>query len=273
MKKSILLSLFFLFQGIAFSQTSETLEKTAFWGVALGLRFQRFQDQLVTQVRYNGPQFYLMINKEKFKANTLRNFALEGTIGSLKSDEFEQGKPLSRYLQPSVDSYWNEITYSYLFKIKEGERSEFYLGPSVSNVISLRISPRWDNSQINYEFTGNLQAEARYRRQFELFGKPMIGNFGVKLPIVGYITRPSFSGVPDFLDQEQDFVSSLFVETSVSWLGNFPRIQFDNFVEFPIASGNKIQVIYNWEYYSFQVPGKVQTAAHTIGINFLMRTK
>lgn len=273
MKKRFLILFSFLIPGIAFSQSTESSENAAFWGVTVGLRLQSFQDQLVTQVRYDGPQFYFMINKEKFKAKTLRNFALEGSLGSLKSDAFEPGKSQSQFLQPSVDSYWNEIAYSYLFKLKEGEKSEFFFGPSISHVLFLRISPRWDNSQFNYEFTGNLQAETRFRRRFELFGKPIIGNLGIKFPLIGYISRPSFSGVPDFLDHERDFLASIFVENSLSWLGNFPRFQVDNFIEFPIASGNKIQVIYNWEYYSFQVPSKVQTAAHTVGINFLMRTR
>ncbi|WP_026966319.1 hypothetical protein [Algoriphagus terrigena] len=248
-------------------------QKESFWGIAVGIRSQNFQDQLVTQTKYSGGLLYFMINHEKNKANTWRKFNFEAGIGSMKSEAFEAGQVPARYLQPSVKSYWNEISYSHLFQIKSEEKSSFYVGPGVSNVISVRYSPRWDNSQINYEFTGNLQAEGRYLRAFELWGKDMKASFTLKLPIVGYIARPGYSGVPEFLDHEKDFGSSLFDNTSVSWLGNFPRIQFDNYVEFPIAGGNKMQVIYNWEYYSFQSPVTMHSAAHTIGVNFLMKAK
>lgn len=252
---------------------AQDMQKESFWGIAVGIRAQNFQDALVTQTKYGGGLFYFMINHEKNKADTWRKFTIEAGIGRMKSKAFEAGQVPSRYLQPGVKTYWNEMSYSYLFLINSDDRSSIYLGPGVSNVISIRYSPRWDNSQINYEFTGNLQAEGRYLRAFELFGKDMRANFTLKLPLFGYMTRPGYSGVPEFLDHEKDFGASLLDNTSVSWLGNFPRIQFDNYVEFPIAGGNKVQVIYNWEYYSFQNPVTIHTAAHTIGVNFLMKTK
>jgi hypothetical protein len=254
-------------------QHAKAQEKEGYWGLALGLRSQMVQDQLITRSRYNGAPIYFMLNHERQKPKKLSTFQFEGSIGPLKTQEFEIGQNLGRYQQPQITSYWNEISYSSLFLLRSSEEREWWLGPSLSNLIHVRFSPRWDNSAINYDISGNLQAELRYRRGFRLFGKDMKANVGLKLPILGYITRPIYAGVPDFLDQESSFESQLFENTSLSWLGNFPRIQFDNFVEFPIAGGNKIQVIYNWEYYSFQKPNPVQTAAHTFGINFLMRTK
>lgn len=268
MRKNTLIFILFLF-----FQTLQAQEIEGYWGLALGLRFQAVQDQLITRSRYRGAPFYFMINHERQKIGKLSNFQVEGSVGSLKTQEFELGQFPARYLQPKITSYWNEITYSSLFLLRSGAKGNWWLGPSFSNLIHVRFSPRWDNSLINYDFSGNFQAEIRFRHGFQFFGKSMKGNIGLKLPLVGYTTRPVYAGVPDFLDQERTFESQLFDNTSMTWLGNFPRIQFDNFVEFTIASGNKIQVIYNWEYYSFQVPSRVQTAAHTIGINFLMRTK
>ncbi|WP_026947720.1 hypothetical protein [Algoriphagus marincola] len=268
MKKIIIVLVLFLgFQSL------KAQEKEGYWGLAIGLRSQIVQDQLITRSRYSGAPIYFMLNHERQKLKKLSNFQFEGSIGPLKTREFEIRQNLGRYQQPQITSYWNEITYSSLFRLIADEKSDWWLGPSLSHLIHVRYSPRWDNSAINYDFSGNLQAELRYRRDFELFGKAMKGNIGLKLPVIGYISRPIYAGVPDFLDQERSFESQLFENTSVSWLGDFPRIQFDNFIEFPIAGGNKIQVIYNWEYYSFQDPNPVQTAAHTFGINFLMRTK
>ncbi|SEJ02905.1 hypothetical protein SAMN05192553_10224 [Cyclobacterium xiamenense] len=248
-------------------------EKEGYWGLAVGLRSQTVQDQLITRSRYTGAPIYFMINHERQKTRKLSNFQFEGSVGPLKTREFELGKSLGRYKQPQITSYWNEISYSSLFLLRESDLGNWWLGPSLSNLIHVRFAPRWDNSSINYDFTGNLQAAFQHRRSFKFVGKNMIANIRMNLPLIGYITRPIYAGVPDFLDQERGFESQLFENTSISWLGNFPRIQFDNFVAFPIAGGNKIQLIYNWEYYSFQDPNPVQTASHTVGINFLMRTK
>lgn len=272
MKKQLGLLLLSLFTSMGFALSQEVAPES-FWGIAAGIRSQNFQDELVTQTKYSGGLLYFMINMEKNKANTWRKFNFEGAVGSMKSKEFDSpGGPL-RYLQPAVSSYWNEISYSHLFQLQTDSKGVLFVGPGVSHIIAVRYSPRWDNSQINYEFTGNLQAEGRYLRDFGLWGKNMKASFTLKLPIVGYMARPGYSAVPEFLDHEKEFTASLFDNTTVSWLGNFPRIQFDNYVEFPIASGNKIQVIYNWEYYSYQNPEPVHTAAHTIGVNFLMKTK
>lgn len=268
LKLYILLPFFILLAAYAQSQ-----EKKGYWGLAVGLRSQSFQDHLVTRSRYSGAPIYFMFNHERQKPKKLSAFQFEGSIGPLKTQEFETGKNLGRYQQPQITSYWNEITYSSLYLLKKTEQSTWWVGPSLSNIVHVRFSPRWDNSSINYDISGNLQAELRYRRSFDLFDKVMQANIGIKLPLSGYVSRPIYAGVPDFLDQERSFEQQIFENTSFSWFGNFPRVQFDNFVEFPIAWGNKIQLIYNWEYYSFQNPNPVQTAAHTFGVNFLMRTK
>lgn len=248
--------LFVLLLGISSSAWSQ--DKEGYWGLAAGVRIQAVQDELISKVRYRGSPVYFMVNHIREKPGKLSFFQVEGSVGSIRSKEFTGGDMPSRYLQPRVSSYWNEITYSNLFLLKESENSRWWLGPSISNMIHVRYSPRWDNSSINYDASGNLQTELRYQRGFEVFGKRMKAVFGIKIPIIGYVTRPIYAGVPDFLDQESGFESQLFQNTSVSWLGNFPRIQFDNYVEFPIAGGNKIQLIYNWEYYSFQEPSRVQ---------------
>ncbi|NHE56673.1 hypothetical protein [Cyclobacterium plantarum] len=254
-------------------QSGNAQGQEGYWGLAVGIRSQTVQDQLITRSRYSGGPVYFMIDHQRRKTQKLSHFQFEGSIGSLKTREFELGKSLGRYQQPKVTSYWNEISYGSLFLIRESEKGNWWFGPSISSLIHVRFSARWDNSSINYDFSGNFQAELSYRRNFQLFGKEMKGNIGFKLPLIGFMTRPVFAGVPEFLDQERSFESQLFDNTSISWVGNFPRFQFDNFVEFPIYGGNKIQLIYNWEYYSFQNPSLVQTAAHTLGINFLMRTR
>jgi len=267
-KISLLATIMLLFSLAALCQ-----DKEGYWGIAVGIRPQSVQDDLITKMRYSGAPVYFMINHIREKPDKLSFFQFEGSVGSIRTKSFSPEDSPSRFIQPRVTSYWNEITYANLFLFKADEQSKWWIGPSVSSLIWVRYSARWDNSAINYDFSGNLQGEVRYQREFKLFGKAMTGVFALKIPVIGFVTRPIYAGVPDFLDQESGFESQLFENTSVSWIGNFPHIQFDNYIEFPIAGGNRIQILYNWEYYSFQEPSQVQAAAHVIGINFLMRTK
>lgn len=247
--------------------------KESFFGIAIGLRPQSIRDQLVTEMKYSGSPFYLNLNHIKTKKQTIRSLNIESSIGSLKTSSFEIEKSNSRFVQPSLDQYWNELSYSHLFQIHSGKTGKFYLGPVISHTLNLRLSPRWDNSQINYDISGLLLGEFAYQREFNFWKKSMKFQGSLRLPLVGYLLRPPYSGVPDFLDHEKDLLTDIFSNNYAVWMGDFPKTQFRSLVEFPIASGNKMQIAYNWEYYSFQSPNNVQSGAHTLALNFLLKAK
>ncbi|MDI1321277.1 MAG: hypothetical protein PSV36_00930 [Algoriphagus sp.] len=261
---------------ISFAQAQKDsieVPKESFFGIAIGLRPQSIRDQLVTEMKYSGSPFYLNINHIKTKKQTVRSLNIESSIGSLKTNSFEIGKSNSRFIQPSFDQYWNEISYSHLFQIHSGKAGKLYLGPVISHTINLRLSTRWDNSQINYDISGLLIGEVAYQREFNFWKKSMKFQGSLRLPLVGYLLRPPYSGVPDFLDHEKDLLTDIFSNNYAVWMGDFPKTQFRSLVEFPIASGNKMQIVYNWEYYSFQNPNSVQSGAHTLAVNFLLKAK
>jgi hypothetical protein len=271
-------SLIFIFCAILipFAQAQKDsieVPKESFFGIAIGLRPQSIRDQLVTEMKYSGSPFYLNLNHIKTKKQTVRSLNIESSIGSVKTNSFEIGKSNSRFIQPSFDQYWNEISYSHLFQIHSGKAGKLYLGPVISHTLNLRLSTRWDNSQINYDISGLLLGEVAYQKEFNFWKKSMKFQGSLRLPLVGYLLRPPYSGVPDFLDHEKDLLTDIFSNNYVVWIGDFPKTQFRSSVEFPIASGNKMQIVYNWEYYSFQSPNNVQSGAHTIAVNFLLKAK
>lgn len=261
---------------ISFAQAQKDsieVPKESFFGIAIGLRPQSIRDQLVTEMKYSGSPFYLNLNHIKTKKKTVRSLNIESSIGSLKTNSFEIGKSNSRFIQPSIDQYWNEISYSHLFQIHSGKAGKLYLGTVISHTLNLRLSTRWDNSQINYDISGLLLGEVAYQKEFNFWKKSMKFQGSLRLPLVGYLLRPPYSGVPDFLDHEKDLLTDIFSNNYVVWIGDFPKTQIRSFVEFPIASGNKMQIVYNWEYYSFQNPSNVQSGAHTLAVNFLLKAK
>lgn len=271
MKKIIFAT--FLYCILVPSVQAQEKSKESYFGLGLGLQSRTFKDQTVTQSTYQGNSLFLSLQHQKIKGKTLRYFEFEGSVGSVKTDEFDRDQAGGKFLSPSVSSFWNEIEYRHLFLLSERPKGAWYLGPAAYHLLHLRIGPRWDNSQLNFEIGGGLKAEGAYRRPVRLMKKDAHLQVGLQVPMIGYILRPSYSGVPDFLDLSQDFLSDMFEKNYLTWIGNFPRIQTSLRMDLPIASGNRMQAGYDWQYYSFQEPWTTQAAVHTFSLNFFLRAK
>ncbi len=89
-------------------------------------------------------------------------------------------------------------------------------------------------------------------------------SFNLNFPIFVYVMRPEFSGVPDFLDHERDFLSSLASTENSTWTGfwDFPKFKTQVDISLPIHGQNFMKFTYRWDYYSYQEPMKTQFAAH-----------
>lgn len=271
MRKYIFILLLYLF--FVPLLNAQEKPKESYFGLGLGLQSRTFKDQIVTQSTYQGTSFFLSLQHQKIKGNTLRYFEFEGSIGSVKTDEFDRDQAGGKFLAPSVSSFWNEIEYRHLFLLSDRPKGDWFLGPAAYHLLHLRIGPRWDNSQLNYEIGGGLKAEGAYRRPLRVIKKDALLQIGLQVPLIGYILRPSYAGVPDFLDINKDFLSDMFENNYVTWMGNFPRIQTSFRLDLPIASGNRMQAGYDWQCYSFQEPWTTQAAVHTFSLNFFLRAK
>jgi hypothetical protein len=247
--------------------------KTSFWGVGLGLQTTAWKDQMVTQSTYHGTNLFFSINHRKEKNKTLRHLDIDSSIGSLKTDMFDRQDQRGKFIQPSISHFWNEIQYRHLFNIHQSDSESWYIGGAAYHLLSLRIGTRWDNSQINYDIGAGLKAEGGYRRQLPVFGKNTSLYLGMQVPLVGYLVRPSFTGVPDILDINKDFLTDMFGNNQVTWIGNFPRMQLRAAYDWPIAFGNMLQLVYQWQYFSFEKPWQTQTSAHSLSVNFMLRAK
>lgn len=268
-----LLFTFLLVQFCASVILAQTSEKQSYWGVGLGLQTTAWKDQMVTQSTYHGTNLFFSINHRKEKNKTIRLLGIDNSLGSLKTDLFNLEDQRGRFIQPSINHFWNEIQYRHLYEIYRNGPNTWYLGGAAYHLLSLRIGTRWDNSQINYDIGGGLKAEVGYKKQLPAFGKNTALHLGLQVPVIGYLVRPSFTGVPDILDIEKDFLTDMFQNNHVTWIGNFPRIQFRATYDWPIAFGNMLQLAYQWQYFSFQEPWKTQTSAHSFSLNFLLRAK
>lgn len=251
----------------------QEIPKTSYFGLGLGIQSTTFKDQLVTQSTYQGSNLYLSLQHLKEKKNTLRFFQWDGSLGKVKTKLYDRTIDGGKYIGPAVNSYWSEISYRHLFLVGNGAKGKWFLGPAIFHLLHLRLGTRWDNSQINYEIAAGLKAELAHRRQIHWPKKNSLLHLGIQVPVAGYILRPSYTGVPDFLDLNKSFITDMFENRYFAWMGNFPRVQTSIRLDMPIASGNRMHLGYDWQVYSFQDPWLTQTGVHTFSFTFLLKAK
>jgi hypothetical protein len=246
----------------------------SFWGMTIGLKSQKILDQVVSPVWYSGTNIFFNINHQRYRTKSISFFEIKSSIGSLNTRTFEPSQNGGRFVVPKSSFYWNEIAYTHLRKITTlTNGAKIYIGGNVSHLLSLRLNERWDSSMINYEGGGFLNASGLYSTEFTFRNKNLKGNFLLSLPAFGYLIRPEYVGVPNFINHEISFLNGFYGNGYFVSFFNFPRINSRIWIDYPIASGNRIQFGYEWDYYSFQNPHPVSATGHTFSLNFLLKTK
>ena len=269
----LLINLLFIAQTV--SAQDSTIIRESYLGLEFGLTLNKVKDELVMPVKYSGTNFTFGLNYERRRNLSVQEVVLHGTAGSIRTPDANIDNFGARYIEPRSAFYLGEVYYSYRHLIPSSSRKyRFYGGASAEFFMNVRLNERWDNSLVNYDaaFTP-LSISGRVERDISTKNKTLQLFFDLRLPVIVYVVRPEYSGVPDFLNHEQDFVSSLFQTPASSWTGiwNFPRIRTRLGMQLPIRGSNYIRFSYSWEYYSFQDPRKVQAANH--GFTFMLITR
>ena len=251
---------------------NETIE--SFWGLGLGLKSQKIVDKVVSPMRYSGTNLYFNLNHQRNRTKSISFFEYKGSIGSLSTKIYEPSQNGGRFVPPKSSFYWNEIAYTNLRNISTFDNgAKIYLGGTISHLLSIRLNERWDSSMINFEGGGFLNATGLYTRDFNFFNKPIKGNFQLSIPIFGYLIRPNYTGVPNFINHEIPFLKEFYQNGYFVSFFSFPRIKSRIWMDYPISSGNRIQFGYEWDNYSFKNPHSLSATSHTFSLNFLLKTK
>lgn len=270
-KKNVLLIIFLALTYPSWGQ-NKTIE--SFWGIGVGLKSQKIVDKIISPMRYSGTNGYINLNHQRFREKNISFFEFMGSVGSLSTKSFEPSQNGGRFLPPKSSFYWNEIAYTNLRYISTFDNgSEIYLGGTISHLLSLRLNERWDSSMINFEGGGFLNASGLIKRDFSFFGKTVQGNFSLSIPIFGYMLRPNYVGVPNFINHEIPFLGDFYGNGYFISFFSFPRIKSRIWMDYPISTGNRLQLVYEWENYSFKNPHSVSATSHTVSLNFLLKTK
>ena len=242
-------------------------DRHPYLGLTFGIAGMKVKDALVMPVRYSGTNIAFGLNYLKLKAKSSQEISFYSVLGGVNTGEVDFDNFGGRYREPNASLYYTDFSYTWQHAIAKlsSDKYRTFLGATAHLLINARYNERWDNSAINYEGAFSpLAVNAKVERDLRTWKKSMTVSFGVSLPIFVYVMRPEFSGVPDFLDHETDFISSLTNTGNSKWTGlwEFPHIKTRLDIALPIRGENFMKFSYLWEYYSYQEPMKTQFGGH-----------
>lgn len=236
-------------------------------GITIGMASIKVKDALVMPVKYMGTNLNFKLSYLKLKRLSIQEIYVNGLIGGVKTKQANVGNFGSRFMEPRAQLYWTDIGYQYLhkFSVINSEKYRFFMGGNAYLFGNVRLNERWDNSLINYEgalvplsWTGRVERSIMAKKKEKL----LTFSYSLNFPILAFVFRPEFSGVPDFLDHEAPFLSDASQRGSWESFWGFPRFKSTLDLTMPLSATNFMKFAYTWDYYSYQEPVRTQSAGH-----------
>ncbi len=234
-----------------------------------GLTFHQVKDDALSPVRYRGllPTLFLGWLKDK-PGRKLVEWQLPVQFADLRS------RQANAYVSRKATTFRFDLDYVHLRELlpaKETRAGAFYLGGSLHTFLALRYAPQLDNSAIVYDHFYSLAVSSAYRRSFQLGNKTLLHYHRVSLPLLSYGTRPDYMNTFELIEPGgNNPLRDAYRRARVCGFGSFARVMIRNSLFYPIRSGNRLGLTYEWQAYgaSFAVP--VRAASHTLRFSLLI---
>jgi|GEM_PF-6097036 len=270
MFKYIVFLSFFLCKFINSSTAQDSLqtnEKNRYLFLGLGFTSQILQDPAVSPMRYNGAPIHITLGYEKQKERLLSKFELNGDIGNLSSANATEVRPMKSSF------YRIDLQYTYLrkaFRFKENTYT-LWLGGKYLWHNSLRLTPQNDTGFISFLIANSLKAAAVLQRSYRLGNKNLAVQFGVDVPLISHVIRPSYLNIYDYLSPENDWIGERLEESKFYTLNRFPGLATQLALTYPIKGGNALRVAYHWDFYHLDEFRRVNYARQLFQFSFLAK--
>ncbi|MBX2815421.1 MAG: hypothetical protein KTR24_05480 [Saprospiraceae bacterium] len=227
----------------------------------------KVRDHLVMPVRYQGTNLSYGLGYKRERPRSTQDFSMLLCFGRIQTEPVPEAGLGARFKAPTASMYWGTMRYQFLHDVF-GLASPWKLraGPAAYAMINARYSERWDNSAINYDGAlVPLALVTQIERRLQTKRKKFISSFQIEIPLLAYTMRPEFSGVPDFLDHERDFLHSVASTENSGWgsINRLPRVTTEVGITLLMRSSNRLRLAYGWDYYTLPDPLRVRAASHS----------
>lgn len=253
---------------ISFAQDSlQTKEKNRYLFLGLGITSQILQDPAVSPMRYNGAPIHIAIGYEKHKERLISRFELNGDIGALSSSNATEVRPMKSSF------YRIDLQYTYLRKAIRFKENTYtlWLGGKYLWHNSLRLTPQNDTGFISFLIANSLKASAVLQRAYMLRNKNLTVQFGIDLPLISHVIRPSYLNIFDYLSPENDWLGERLEESKFYTINRFPGLNTRLALTYPIKGGNALRLAYHWEFYHLNELRRVNYARQLFQFSFLAK--
>lgn len=294
MLKKILILLFFvgmLFPGIAQQENKQSKKeirkaRDKYLELGLGRAYLKVKDQATSPLMYKGPELsalkldYLVHSDAGSDREVIKTLETEFGFGRLHSST------QSPWSNQRIESYRTSARYNQLYPVHRFPKSmiTWYLGPEANLNGHFRVNYKYGNSALNFDFYLGLGIASRFEiplhykakhfniwfLKFKRRNRDLRLSWQLSSPLVGYIVRPTYVTVTNFIDP--DLQTSINPGQTASGLFVPFNLRSQTELYYMLHNQNMFKLSYIWNFYSYN-PGfnKVQSAMHGFVFSFVFK--
>lgn len=233
-----------------------------YFQVGSGVEHIASRDKGMSPLLYAGYGFHGAIGWERTTTSHSTNLSLDLGIGIQRN----------KYHNP-IDYRRGSLQWSVFYHRKAERKQNLAWGWHINNVFSHRFNASFVNFNDHYEYFTNLGPALHYTYPFRLNGREVYLNGSVNVQLIGMMIRPSYtSSYPEgFLSRESSITRSLVHSVRLSHPGNAINFGIKPRFVYPLKSGNKLSLGYNYEFYRLSSSNAVTQSGGTWFISIAAR--
>src|SRR5690554_7707177 len=229
-------------------------QKSNYFLVKSGLEHIANRDKGMSPLMYSGYGFAAGLAWHKTSPKHITEFSLNLSTGI----QYNKYKSPIRY-------HRGNIQVAHFYKPKKEQGNAIHWGWFISNVFGHRLNEAYVNFNDHYEYFSNIGPAARYSLPFELNGREVFLSGSDYLQLLGLMIRPSYtSSFPNgFLKEQSTLAKGLVQSAQIIHPGNSWNFGFRPSFIYPLKSGNRLSLGYNYEFYRLK---STNTVTHSGGL-------
>lgn len=244
------------FSAIASAQTSN------YFRINSGVEHIGSRDKGMSPLLYAGYGFYVGMGWERIGPKHTTVLVLDLAMGMQRN----------KYQNP-IDYRRGNLQWSTFYHPKADGKKTVEWGWHINNVFSHRFNPYFVNFNDHYEYFSNIGPALRYRYPFRLNSREVYLAGSANVQLIGMMIRPSYtSSYPEgFLNRESSVSKSLVHSVRLAHPGNSISFGIRPSFVYPLKSGNKLSLGYNYEFYRLNSSNAVTQSGGTWFISLAAR--
>lgn len=218
------------------------------------------RDQVSSPLAYRGGTVPARLSYLRQTDTSQRRLGLQFDYGRLKPEINPE------LTDASLQQVRTQLTFASFsrFPTSIDDPWRFYLGGIWNNLLVYRIKDQRPYAFSEFASSVNFAVKTEYK--LKLLDHDATLSYSLSFPFLSYVVRPGYANSPPkgFRGNDDGFVKSFFESGNIvyplQWIRFNNRMSLDYYLE----NGNFLSLFYNFDYYTFEEPEKVEAAGHAL---------